>query len=392
LIATEKKAAIPPPAIKDIQVCTRCVMDNIGNNVISFDGSGQCNYCSDFFRVQQLHAMDDHAGNQRKLDAIVELIRSEGQGKPYDCVIGLSGGVDSSYLAYWAWKAGLKPIAVHFDNGWNSELAVHNIENIIKTTGFDLYTYVINWDEFRDLQRAYFKAGVIDIEVPTDHMIFATLFKVARENGIKYLLSGTNHQTEGILPKEWVYSKTDLINLQDIHKRFGEIPLKTYPRLGYLQRFLYENVKKIRFVEPLELQPYSKQLAKETIKSAFGWRDYGGKHYESQFTKFYQGYVLPTKFNVDKRKAHLSTLVCNGELSRDEALEELKAPPIGESEVEELYNYSIKKLGFSDAEFRDIMNAPPVPHSHYHTEANPPLKDKLKLALIWRISKYLIRK
>ena len=367
-------------------------MDDTAITNFIIDDKGHCNYCNDFFTVQEKYHYKEPAKLKVQLDALVQKIQQEGKGKKYDCVIGLSGGVDSSYLAYWAWKAGLRPIAVHFDNGWNSELAVHNIENIIRVTGFDLYTYVINWDEFRDLQRSYFKAGVIDIEVPTDHMIFATLFKVASENNIRFLLSGTNHQTEGILPREWVFSKTDLSNLKDIHSKFGEKQLKTYPKLGFVQRFFYEQVKGIKFVDPLELQDYNKNLAKQTIIEQFGWRDYGGKHYESQFTKFYQGYVLPRKFNVDKRKAHLSTLVCNGELSRADALKELEQPPIAENEVSDLYHYSIKKLGFSDEEFRQIMKAKPVPHTFYRHEGNPTFSDKLKTAILWRIGKYFIKR
>jgi N-acetyl sugar amidotransferase len=367
-------------------------MDNSSLSDFRLDENGYCNYCNDFFvREKKLNIQDDH-NNTAKLAALVTKIKDTGAGSRYDCIIGLSGGVDSSYLAYWAWKSGLRPLAVHFDNGWNSELAVHNIENIIRTTGFDLYTYVINWDEFRDLQRAYFKSGVIDIEVPTDHMIFATLFKIASKNNVKYLLSGTNHQTEGIMPREWVFDKTDLINLQDIHKKFGETTLKTYPKLGYLQRFIFQKIKRIRFAEPLELQPYNKHIAKSTITKEFGWRDYGGKHYESNFTKFYQGYVLPTKFKVDKRKAHLSTLICNGELTREAAINELQQPPIPTSEQSELYDFSIKKLGFTDGEFTDIMNSKPVPHTFYKTEGNPGLGDKIFLAIIWRLNKYIFRK
>lgn len=373
-------------------VCKRCVMDSRSTPSFVLQENGFCNFCSRFFNTAELIAINDQEGNKVKLDQLVSQIKEAGKSNQYDCIIGLSGGVDSSYVAYWAWKAGLRPLAVHFDNGWNSELAVHNIEQIIKTTGFDLYTYVINWDEFRDLQRAYFKAGVIDIEVPTDHMIFATLYQVSAKNKVKYLLSGTNHQTEGILPKEWVFSKTDLINLQDIHRRFGDVKLKTYPRLGHTQRFIYENLNGIRFVEPLQLQEYSKQLAKETIQREFGWRDYGGKHYESQFTKFYQGYVLPTKFKVDKRKAHLSTLVCNGEITREKALQELEQPPIPENELSDLYNYSIKKLGFTNEEFQAIMQSEPVPHTHYHHEGRPSLADKIQMAIVWRLGKYIFKR
>ncbi|MDB5223192.1 MAG: ExsB family protein [Chitinophagaceae bacterium] len=364
-------------------------MDNIALKAFELGKDGYCNYCNNFFLEEKRLNINNENLNNEKLSQLIALVKTSGAKKRYDCIIGLSGGVDSAYLAYWAWKNGLRPLAVHFDNGWNSELAVHNIENIIRITGFDLYTYVINWDEFRDLQRAYFKAGVIDIEVPTDHMIFATLFKVAAKNKIKYLLSGTNHQTEGIMPKEWVFDKTDLINLKDIHKKFGELKLKTYPKLGYLHRFYFQKIKGIQFLEPLQLQRYNKSLAKSTIVREFGWRDYGSKHYESTFTKFYQGHVLPLKFKVDKRKAHLSTLICNGEVERQIAREDLNVPPIAASELRELYNYSIKKLGFTDEEFQLMMKEEPVPHRVYKTEGNPGFADKIFLAIIWRINKYL---
>lgn len=369
-------------------VCKRCLLSSENIKQINFDEKGNCNYCNNFFEGQKQYLAP---GKEQEfaLQQLVDKISADGKNKPYNCIVGLSGGVDSSYVAYWAWKAGLKPLAVHFDNGWNSELAVSNIENIIKTTGFDLYTYVVNWNEFRDLQRAYFKAGVIDIEVPTDHMIFATLFKVANKNNIKYLLSGTNHATEGILPKEWVYSKIDLLNIQDIHKKFGEIELKEYPKLGALQRSYYTQYKKIQFVEPLNLQPYNKKIAKETIIKEFGWRDYGGKHYESVFTKFYQGYVLPNKFKVDKRAAHLATLICNGELTQQQAIDEMQQPPIALDEVNEVYNYAIKKLGFTKEEFDAIMAATPVPHEVYENENNPSPLNKLKIKVMFKLCKIL---
>lgn len=350
-----------------IQVCTRTVMDTTDPN-ITFDADGVCNYCHEFqtFRA----ALPGPRERDRLLEAALERIKTTGKGKPYDCVIGLSGGVDSSYLAYLAKQWGLRPLAVHFDNGWNSELAVANIERIVTKLGYELETFVMDWDEFRDLQRAYFKASVIDLEIPTDHMIFGALHKLTAKHGIKFILSGHNVATEWLLPKAWYYRKFDLKNLKEIHRSFGEIPMRTLPAFGIWQQAYYHHIKGIRTEYLLDLIDYQKAEAKRTLTTELGWRDYGGKHYESVFTRFYQGYVLPRKFGVDKRKAHLSSLILSDQMTREAAIRELQQPTYDE-ELQQLdMAYVRKKLGFSAREFEELLTQPNRRHEDFGTDAD----------------------
>jgi N-acetyl sugar amidotransferase len=288
--------------------------------------------------------------------------------------MGLSGGVDSTYIAWLAKELNLRPLAVHFDNGWNSELAVQNIENIVNKLGFDLFTYVINWEEFRDLQKAYLKASVIDIEAITDHAIFATLYRLAGEKKIKYILSGTNVHTEQTLPKSWVHPKADHINIKSIHRRFGTLPLKTFPFMdGKVKRY-YHQIIGVRSVSLLNFVEYDKNKVKQLIEKELGWRDYGGKHYESIWTRFYQGYILPEKFKVDKRKAHLSDLIFGGQISKAEAIEELKKPIYDPEQFKVDYEFVLKKLGFTREEFEALMKEPR--RSHYDFDYEKPIDQR----------------
>ena len=242
-------------------------------------------------------------------------------------ITGLSGGVDSSYAAYLAHRLGLRALAVHFDNGWNAELAVENIQRVVEGCGFDLQTYVINWPEFRDLQRAFLKASVIDIEMLTDHAIRAALVKLADDHGIRFVVGGSNVATEHGMPQAWVWSKGDWTNIKAIHQRFGSVPLKTFPHLTRRRALGIQTFGRgVEFVEPLNLMAYRRDEAAATLTREFAWREYGGKHHESVFTRFYQSYILPTKFGVDKRRVHLSDRIRNGELSRDQAIEALAQP------------------------------------------------------------------
>ncbi|KQT41887.1 hypothetical protein ASG47_18295 [Devosia sp. Leaf420] len=334
---------------------------------ITFDEHGICHHCRGHEeKVASIPAQRPDASEQ--LAEVVRGIKARASGE-YDCIVGLSGGVDSSYVAYQAVKLGLKPLAVHFDNGWNSELAVENIERIVKHLGLDLMTFVIDWDEFRDIQRSYFKADVIDIEMVTDHAIFASMFDIANKHGIKTILSGTNAATESIMPKSWQHFKFDLLNLKSIHKRFGTMPIKHYPTIS-IWRMAWQNyVRKTSSVSILNYLPYSKSGAIETLQTELGWRYYGGKHYESVFTKFYQAHILPTKFNVDKRRIHLSDLIMNGEVTRDEALAELAGSPYPAEALVHDTEYVCKKLGFSQQEFAEYLSRPPVSHFAYPSYA-----------------------
>jgi N-acetyl sugar amidotransferase len=353
----------PPPT--RFQVCTKTVMDTTDTN-ISFDENGICNYWHEYATFAS--TLPPPEKREAMLQAMLRAIKSAGAGEPYDCVLGLSGGVDSSYLAYLCSKWGLRPLVVHFDNGWNSELAVSNIEKLVSKFGYDLETFVMDWEEFRDLQRAYFKASVLDLEIPTDHMIFGALNQIASKNKIKFIISGHNHATEWLLPKSWNFSKFDLVNLKTIHKTFGEHPLRKLPALGVWQAAYYYYLRGIRQVAPLDLIDYRKSEAKRYLMTECGWRDYGGKHHESIFTRFYQGYILPRKFGIDKRKAHLSNLIITGEITREEALRELQQPTYDEELQKTDKAFVAKKLGFAVDEFEDILNLPNRPHTEFGTD------------------------
>ena len=347
------------------KICTKCIMDTSDPN-IEFDGNGVCNHC----RTAEEKLPNYHfTVEQEKVNLISlkEKIKHHQIGE-YDSILGLSGGVDSSYVAYLAMKMGLNPLCVHFDNGWNSDTAVKNIKNIINVTGFDLYTYVIDWPEFRDLQRAFFKSGVIDIEMLTDHAIFASLFKIRRENNIKIVLSGSNYATEQGIPNAWVWPKMDLRNIKGIQKRFGDMNLKSFPAMGRLSWMIMRNLNVGgTFIAPLNMVTYKKTSAMEVLSKVFDWQYYGGKHYESVFTKFYQAYVLPEKFGVDKRKVHFSDLLRNGEMTREQADRELKKTLYDPKELKSDKKFVLKKLGFTEDEFEKIIRKKPVPHDFYPT-------------------------
>ena len=360
VLETEK---LTQSSTANYRMCSITVMDSTVPG-ITFNERGECNYCDYYQQLAARTVLRDPAFLKNEFDKALAAIKKTGKGKQYDCILGVSGGLDSTYLALLAKRNGLRPLLVHFDNGWNSELAIRNIENIVNRLGFELHTFVMDWDEFRDIQRAYFKASVVDVEVPTDQFIFAALHRIAYKNKIKYILAGNNVVSESINPDGWVYkNKLDLINLKAIHARFGSLKLKNLPRLG-----LYEAVKNIQTVNLLDLIPYRKDQVLQEIQSELGWRDYGGKHYESIFTRFYQGYYLPKKFNVDKRKAHWSNLILSGQASRSEAIEDLNGPTYPEKDQLADRDYVIKKLGFTSQEWEEIMKSPPVMHSEFDTE------------------------
>ena len=349
------------------QRCSLTVMDNIADPDIRFDNNGICNYFYEYKSVAKKNVLDGLEG-EKELALLVEKIKKEGQGKRYDCLIGLSGGVDSTYVAYLVKKHDLRPLAVHLDNGWDSELAVKNVENIITKLGFDLFTLVVNWEEFRDIQLAYLRASVVDIEVVSDHAIFATMYKLAKEHHTGYIISGTNIVTEYIMPPSWLYQKMDFKNLKDIHDQYGKRKLKTYPFFNFRKYVYYSAVLKLSPISILNYVPYNKLQVKEIIKKELDWRDYGGKHYESVFTKFYQAYILPEKFKIDKRKAHLSNLICAGQLTREDALKELEQPLYNEKDLEADKEYVLKKLTLSAKEFEKIMNLPISKHTDFKTD------------------------
>ena len=366
----------------DYRLCSRCVMDTTDPDIV-FHYNGQCNHCARFDALMPNYSVTAE-GSKAKLALAANEILSKKNGQ-YDSILGISGGIDSSYVAYLAGQMGLNPLVVHFDNGWNSEIAISNIEKIVKKLGFDLYTYVINWNEFRDIQRAFFKASVIDIEMVSDHAIFASMYRLAREHKIRYVLSGTNFRTEHTMPKSWYWRKQDLKNLTSIHKEFGERPLDTFPTLT---TWRFQASRKLglgqKYVELLNYIPYRREDAMATLRKEFDWVYYGGKHYESAFTKFYQAYILPEKFGVDKRRAHYSDLIHNHEMTRPEALQDLELPAYQPQDLARDKEYVLKKLGFSPEEFQKIMEAPVRPHDFYDTDQwqyNAMMKIKTALSI-----------
>lgn len=346
------------------QICDRCVMDT-SDPEISFNEKGVCSHCMNFDEEKNRVWFPGKEGEKR-LASIVDEIKKEGLDKKYDSIMGLSGGVDSSFMAYQVSKLGLRPLVVHVDAGWNSELAVKNIENICRKLRFDLYTHVIDWAEIRDLQVAFFRSGVANQDVPQDHAFFASLYHFAVKNRIKYVLSGGNYATESVLPKTWGYNAMDSRHLKSIHKSFGKRKLKSFPIISFFQYYIYfRYIKGMTVIRPLNYLPYDKLEAKKILADKLGWRDYGCKHGESRFTRFFQCYFLPTRFGYDKRRAHLSSLILSGQMTRDEALRELENLPYDESTLRQDFCFITKKLGISEAEFNDLLSMPIRTHREY---------------------------
>ncbi|HEV2829966.1 MAG TPA: N-acetyl sugar amidotransferase [Pyrinomonadaceae bacterium] len=339
---------------KDQIVCAKCVMDTTDPD-IQFDEQGVCNHCRshDQSVAEAVFTGEDAA---RRLQAIVERIKKDGANKKYDCVIGVSGGVDSTYVAYQVKQLGLRPLAVHLDNGWDSELAVKNIENTLTKLNIELYTYVIDWIEFRDIQLSFLKASTPDSEIPSDHAIQAIIYQTAERLGISHTIWGDNHRTETHLPSAWSQGHRDWKYIASVHKQFGSVPIKTFPHLT-LRNYLrgYGATQRLEILNYLD---YVKKDAMLLLQKELDWKYYGGKHYESVYTRFYQGYILPKKFGFDKRKSHLSSLICSGEITRDEALRELENETYPADLQEQDREYVIKKLGLIDDQFEAIMNLP----------------------------------
>jgi N-acetyl sugar amidotransferase len=334
---------------------------------ITFDETGRCNYCTEWLERVKTETFVGHP--TRNIAALIARIQEAGRGREYDCIIGVSGGVDSTYVAYLMKKYGLRPLAVHMDNGWNSELAVDNIHRALRALQIELHTHVIDWPEFQDLQLSFFRASVTNLEIPTDHGINAILQQMAVAYGARFIITGGNVRGEGIYPKSWGWYNLDLRHLRAVQRGFGTIPLKTFPQIS-LPRFAFNTfVRRIRTVPILNYVDYNRLQATETLIRELGWRPYGGKHYESVFTRFFQGYVLPRKFNVDKRRAHLATLVVAGDISRESALAEIERDPYADCDLEGDLNFVLKKLNFTPAEFETYMRSPARAHKDYPTNA-----------------------
>ena len=336
------------------QICIKCVMDTSDDD-ISFDEQGICHHCHRYFETMQ--KIESEGEREKALNELINNIKLDGKKKPYDCIIGLSGGVDSTYVAYYVKKVlGLRPLAVHLDNGWNSELSVQNIENIVKKLDIDLHTHVIDWDEFKDIQFSFLKASTPDSEIPTDHAIFSILRKIRKKYKLNYVITGINSKTESHHPLSWSQGHSDFGYIKAIQSRFGTKKIKSFPHGNIFT--LYEDRFSSKWINILNYIDYKKEEAKGVITNEFEWQDYGGKHFESIYTRFYQGYILPIKFGIDKRKMHLSSLICAGELARDDALEQLKQPIYPEKSQYADKEFVCKKFNLNLEQFDKIMNLP----------------------------------
>jgi N-acetyl sugar amidotransferase len=338
------------------QICTRCIMDT-SDPEITFDQNGVCHHCHDYDRRVEAEVFPGVKGRQQ-LAKVVAQIKREGKGKRYDCILGLSGGVDSTYVAYVTKKLGLRPLAVHLDNGWNSEISVRNIENIVTILGIDLHTEVLDWEEFRRLQVAFLRASTPDSEIPTDHAIISVLYQQAAKHKVRWIMDGSNIVTEIMVPATWSHGHSDWGYIKHLNDNFGGAELKTYPHYDYYDYMVrFPHRQRIQRFPLLNYIDFNKLEAMEVMKKELKWTPYGGKHYESIYTRFYQGYILPKKFGFDKRRSHLSCLVANKRITRDQALAEIQQPALSEEMEREDRAFVVKKLGLTDAEFDEIMSA-----------------------------------
>ncbi len=336
---------------------------------ISFDSQGFCNFCTDFIKRIEAFQPSNEAELARRLETLVSRVKAEGRGKQYDCIVGLSGGADSSYALYLAKEQGLRPLAVHMDNGWDSELAVHNIENVVRKLDVDLATHVIAWDEYKKLMQAFFDADVLDVEVLYDNAMLAVNYRLAKKHGVRWILGGTNLATEGMrMPADWNWFKYDKKNIRALARRSG-IALDSFPAIGTIDFVIFRYARRINWTSFLDYVSYSKSEATALLTSKVNYRPYPYKHYESIFTRFYQGHILPVKFGIDKRKLHLSTLIMSGQMARDEALKVMERSPYpSDDALQEDIGYFLKKMSWRPEQLAEYLARPRISHALYGTE------------------------
>jgi N-acetyl sugar amidotransferase len=341
----------------DYMICGNCIMDT-SDSLIVFDEKGICDHCHNFYENIKPIWQPNEVG-MAKLQPLIEKIKKESTGKEYDCIIGLSGGLDSSFVAYYAKeKFGLRPLLLHVDAGWNTPVSIHNVKCIVDGLGLDLETYVVDWEEMKDLQLAFLKSQVPDADTPQDVAFFSVLYAYAAKNNIKYILTGGNFSTECVRePLEWgSYYATDVTFVKDIHKKYGSKPLKRFPLTDILKyKIYYRYIKGIKVIKPLDLMPYFKESAIKELNEKFGWQPYKHKHHESYFTRFFETYWLSQKFGCDKRRAHFSSLILTGQMTRKEALERISIPEIDAETMEHDKNFVCSKLDITREELQNIF-------------------------------------
>jgi N-acetyl sugar amidotransferase len=357
---------IIPYQYKANKVCTRCIMDDSVQG-ISFDDNGVCTFCHIHDEINAKYPLNENT--PLELDKIVGRIKKSGRRKKYDCIVGVSGGKDSSYTLVKVVELGLRPLVVHFDNGWNSDLAVQNIKNLCSKLNLDLYTHVADWEEFKDLQKSFLYASVPDGEVPTDWVITSVLYKTAAKEKLRYIIGGNSFRTEGTTPLTWTYQDPKYINA--LQRKFGEKKIKSFPIMNTFQFIYFSVIKNIRWVRILYYLNYNEQQAIDYLIENFNWKNYGGKHFESTYTKFFQSYILTRKFNIDKRKLHYSALIRSNQIKREDALQRILVDPFNGGI--ELLSYNLKKLDISEQQFEVIMQEAPQSFFNY-----PSLYNNLK--------------
>ncbi len=355
--------------MNDYKICTNCVMDTTDSKII-FDEKGVCDHCNTYYKDILPRWHTDEIG-EKALTKIIEKIKGNGKGKDFDCIIGMSGGIDSSYLLYiMKEKYELRPLVFHVDAGWNSQIAVNNIERLVDGLGLDLYTEVINWEEIKDLQLSFFQSGVPHIDVPQDHAFFATMYNFSSKYNIKYILTGGNYSTECVRnPIEWMYYQSDSVQLKDIHKKFGQKPLINYKVTNILWHKVYlPYFKGIKVIRPLDFVPYNKEEAMQLLTDQFGWQKYSQKHFESRFTKFYEGFWLPERFGYDTRKVQYSSLILTKQMSRETALEYLKNPPYDPETIHQDIEYVATKLDITVDKLMEYMKSSIKTYKDYKSQ------------------------
>ncbi|MCM1044020.1 MAG: N-acetyl sugar amidotransferase [Candidatus Gastranaerophilales bacterium] len=365
---------------KEYKICSRCIMDTSSDPNLVLDEKGVCNYCHEFDDAFKSMYGREKKELEKALEKVITQVKEHGRGKKYDCILGLSGGVDSSYMAYLAHQYGLRVLAVHVDAGWNSEIAVQNIMKICDKLQYDLHTVVVDWDTMKEVQRAFMFSGMVNMDVPQDHVFVAAVYDMAKKYNIKYILNGRNLATEGILSSAWQCTTTDFRLIKDVCRKHGrkKINFRKFPHYGFWDKhFYYPRILKLETVYLLDYDTsYSKKNAMEVLKREFDWNYYGGKHYESRLTKFLQENYLPQRYGWDKRRDHLSSLIVGGELDRDAALMEIENPIAAKEDIQSDEEYVLKKLDISQEEYEKIKGAP------WQTERNYKNQDRYEEFLI----------